>query len=347
MNFCPKCGAKLNTDSKFCAECGTKIENTSSNKIDNSIDKVLKNIDNISKEVENSDYVNKTINASKNSFNYIKELLIKTFAYLGIIIFIVQFFNYIFSESNIHYISAYQELFDSYYYKNKFERAIIYLAQILPSTIIPIVFIYLYSKRAEWMNYVLGIIFMGLIITGLNSKSKDEINLDNSTEIENNYESSSEQVDKNLNSDSLIEKPENNNSVNEDVKYKNLEDDFTFNSIKYSYKFKCLFDVWGNTDLKVYKNGKLFFESSYSPFNCEIFNINKTGNYFCFEIHSVGGTNGLEYYTYYLLDLRNADLYELEKNYPVDEDKNYTLYGVEKIKENTEVYNILKSKIKI
>lgn len=347
MNFCPNCGAKQSTINKFCTECGAKIENVSSNKIDKSVDKALKNLENIAKEVESSEYVNKTIDASKNSLHFVKELLINIFAYLGIIIIFFQLFNYIFSDINVDYITTYQELFNSNYYDNKFERVFIYLARILPSTILPIIFIYLYSKRADWMKYVFGVTITGLIISGLNSRTNNNTDVDNSTVLENSYKPSPEHVEKTVNEDTLNSKYEDNASLIDKENYKYLEGDFTFNSIKYSYTFKCLMSTWGNTDLKVYRNGILYFESEYNPYNCEIYKITRKGNYFCFEIHTVGGTNGMEHYTYYLLDLRNKELHELEKYYPAGDDENYTLYGLEKIKKNTEVYNILKSKIKI
>lgn len=182
MNFCSSCGAKIGSEDKFCSGCGKKNENIASNKIDRSVDKVLKGFNTVSKEIENSEYVSQSLNATKSTFRFIKELSIKIFAYIGIIILLIQFFNYFFTDINVHYISAYQELFDSEYSGVNFERIIIYLAQILISTILPIVFIYLYSKRLDWMNYILGISIILLLITGLNSVSNSESEAENTLE---------------------------------------------------------------------------------------------------------------------------------------------------------------------
>lgn len=184
MNFCSSCGAKIGSEDKFCSRCGKKNENIASNKIDRSVDKVLKGINTVSKEIENSEYVSQSLNATKSTFLFIKELSIKVFAYIGIIILLIQFFNYFFTDSNVHYISAYQELFDSEYSSVNFERIIIYLAQILISTILPIVFIYLCSKRVDWMNYILGISITLLLISGLNSVSNSKSKTGNTLEIQ-------------------------------------------------------------------------------------------------------------------------------------------------------------------
>ncbi len=193
MNFCSSCGAKIGSEDKFCSGCGKKNENIVSNKIDKSVDKVLKGINTVSKEIENSEYVSQSLNATKSTFLFTKELSIKVFAYIGIIILLIQFFNYFFTESNVHYVSAYHNLFISKYFGINFEKILIYLAQILISTILPIVFIYLYSKRVEWMKYILGISITLFLITGFNTKFNSEIDSNNSLEtqkdtLDNNYD---------------------------------------------------------------------------------------------------------------------------------------------------------------
>ena len=90
MNFCSSCGAKIGSEDKFCSGCGKKNENIVSNKIDKSVDKVLKGINTVSKEIENSEYVSQSLNATKSTFLFTKELSIKVFAYIGIIILLIQ-----------------------------------------------------------------------------------------------------------------------------------------------------------------------------------------------------------------------------------------------------------------
>jgi hypothetical protein len=184
MKFCSTCGAKIGSEDKFCSGCGKKNENITSNKIDRSVDKVLEGINTVSKEIENSEYVSQSLNATKKTYLFIKELSIKVFAYIGIIILLIQFFNYFITDINVHYISAYQELFETEYSGVNFEKIIIYLAQILISTILPVVFIYLYSKRVDWMNYILGISIILLFITGLNRVPNSESQTGNTLEIQ-------------------------------------------------------------------------------------------------------------------------------------------------------------------
>lgn len=343
MNFCSNCGNKLNTNVNFCSNCGCNFEKTTSNKIDESVEKVIKGIEGATKEVSNSQYLNKALT---NSINSIGKGLIKIFAIISIVIFFIQFFNYFFLNKNIHLISAYQDIINKSNYNNgKLEIALIYFAQILPSTILPIIFIYLYSKRVNWVSYLLGIIIVLLVSSTLIRKEHIIYGLDNSAKKENNTIVENPTSINYTSDENLTLNNNKDLNTNENNIFKYLEGNFVFQNHEFKYEFKCKDDVWGETKLKILKDNLLYYTNENTTYNCAIYNIEQNNGYFCYEIHSAGGTSGMESYTYHLLNLRNKQVFELEKYYPIDEEENYTLFGLDEIKKNPEVYSILKIKL--
>lgn len=345
MSFCSNCGNKLNPENKFCSSCGNKIENISSNsinKIDDSINKVLGGIGKVANEIGNSEYVNKSVEVTRKKASSTKELLIKVLAFIGLIVLFGQFLVYLILDKNISLVYEYQDVFKYNYSHSSFEKIFIYIARILPSTILPLLFMYLYGKRVEWINYFLGFGIVFLFLTTLNPKpnAKEHVSfieddIDNGVveAIDSSY------VDNSIISNEIIF----GETEEKDIKY--LKNNFSFNNVNYSYEFECENDVWGNTVLNIFKGDDLIFTEEYIPYHCSIYNIELIDNFFCYEIHTVGGTNGMESYSYYAINLINKKDYEAEKYFPIGEPNNYYLNGLDEIIDMDEdAYIILKEK---
>lgn len=261
MLFCSNCGKQVTQNAKFCSNCGNEIVNKSVNKIDNTIDSILSKTNSIKEEVNQSYYYNQAKEVTKTSLYLLKERIIITLGYLSIFFLSIQFINFYIFKNELHILTAFERHFYSGY---RFVEYFYFLAEILPSTILPMIFVFLLGLRKNFVIWFFPLFIILFIVSTFNDNSSNHNNdipkTDINTEPENNKEdttnadiynsynntqySSESNID--LNSNEVEENSKSLNSQNstDNFKYKNF--DYSVSRDDYNY-------IISNIDFKSYK----------------------------------------------------------------------------------------------
>lgn len=261
MLFCSNCGKQVTQNAKFCSNCGNEIINKSVNKIDNTIDSILSKTNSIKEEVNQSYYYNQAKEKTKTSLYLIKERIIIALGYLSIFFLSIQFVNFYFFKNELHILSAYERHFYSGY---RFVEYFYFLAEILPSTILPMIFVFLLGLRKNFVIWFFPFFIILFIASTLNDNSinynNDVPKTDINYEYENNKEDTinasiynsysnteySSENDIDLNSN---EEEENSESVNS----QNSTDNFNYKNFDYRVSREDYNHIISNIDFKSYK----------------------------------------------------------------------------------------------
>lgn len=190
MKFCSKCGNELTSASNYCASCGQKVNSNNENKIDSSIEHIKKNISSVKNEISESQTI-KDLNTSIN--RNVRKTSAKIIDFLGIVGLVV-ILSQIFLFFAIDKVFLFQEAFEKHisstnYLTNYIEKYVNFIAEIIPSTILPFVFMFISGLRKKWLlitSCILVILIFLLSITGKgNSRFKKEDSLNDSTSLVN------------------------------------------------------------------------------------------------------------------------------------------------------------------
>ena len=263
MNFCNKCGHKIE-NVKFCPNCGAKIGIYTENKIDKSLTYLKEKLGSINNEIKESVEVN---NLKNETLPKLKNKIIDVLGIIGLLIIVGQIIGY-FITNNIFLFQEASLKYSNSSFKDYFSG---FIAEILPTTILPFVFMFLSGLRKKWLFISSIILLLSLIIISNEGKATSKYSTEKDTKIENNSIdtlSTNQEIENNNNSnensniDNLINKQNSNLIENENIR---IIDNSTYNNkIDFSY-------------IKEYQNQYAFDEiCKNEDFNNEL--KNKFGN---------------------------------------------------------------------
>jgi hypothetical protein len=167
--YCTECRNKIEKSHKFCVECGKSTsEKKTTNKIDNSVNKVKRGFTSISKELSESETVNvisnKAYKLAKETTETAKDVGNKFLKFLGIIGFIVlalMIINPLVTGDDFVIKSA----FDSNLGGNRSNSAA-FIGEITGTIILPLIFIYFgFRKNKTIIEWIFWPLIIGLLIT--------------------------------------------------------------------------------------------------------------------------------------------------------------------------------------
>lgn len=197
MKFCPNCGNNLNENIKFCPNCGIKIL-SAENKIDKSFEFLKSNAKSIKSEIDNSYIINDIrLNAKKviteempSVFKKISRFIIDLFGIIGLIVIIIQILGYFITNKVFFFDEAYIK-WKNYYNTDISSFFSVFIAEILPTTILPFLFMFLSGYRKKWLlkvSILLVIIIFTIRILDLDRVIKYErIERNTKDSIQNSY----------------------------------------------------------------------------------------------------------------------------------------------------------------
>lgn len=165
MKFCPTCGNKI-TIEKFCSNCGSKIEvsEIEKNKIDESVNFIKENLKSVNNEIKESVVVN---HLKRNTFPRFLNGIIDVLGIVGLVTIFGQIFVHFSMNKNFHFQDAYLRYEgQSFYYLTSG-----FLAEIIPTTILPFLFMFLSGRRKKWLLITSLILMFLLIIISQNGNS--------------------------------------------------------------------------------------------------------------------------------------------------------------------------------
>lgn len=323
MKYCTNCGNKISEENKFCPNCGTKndIAYNSTNKIDENIEKVVKEVSAVKKEFSESKYINQTKEVTKNSLDTLKKFSILILGYIGLFITTIQLINFYAFDKDWYIADAYHHHFPN---KFNFGEFPFFISEIL-IIILSIIFMFLLGKRKKWLLFIASfysIVFLFTSIKTINSSTnkKEQENLEiNETNIQKE-----EKLSANYN-------------------YKENNYSYSFNNDKNGY----------NKNLKIYRNNELFFEYDFEEIEPYVGKVEKIendyffNNYFYFECPFTERTEygyGLDYFV--LIDLITKEKFILKNMIWQDTDRiSWRYTNLKDFKDlNSEVYDIFLSK---
>ena len=177
MNFCSNCGSKLETDVNFCPNCGNKIF-SSQNKIDKSYEHLKGHAQSVKKEIENS-YVVANVKSNANKviteeiplfFGKVIWFTIHAFGIIGLLVIVFQILAYFITGDVSQFDEAYIN-WKNYHSYDNLSFFSIFIAQIMPSTILPFLFMFLSGFRKKWLlNVAVILVVFILLIRVLDSE---------------------------------------------------------------------------------------------------------------------------------------------------------------------------------
>jgi hypothetical protein len=321
MKYCTNCGNKINEENKFCPNCGTKnnISNSSTNKIDESIEKVVTEVNAVKKEFSESKYINQTKEVTKNTLYNLKKYSILILGYIGLFITTIQLVNFYFFDKKWYIAEAYYHHFPNKFNLSEFP---FFISEIL-IIILSLCFMLLLGKRKKWILFIASFYIAIFLFTSIKT-----INSDN-----------------NKNEALEIKDTLNKNDVK-------LSANYNYKENNYNYSFSN--DQNGyNKNLKIYRNNELFFEYDFKEIEPYIGKVEKIendyffNNYFYFECLSTKKTEhgyGLDYYV--LINIVTKQKFILKNMFWLDSDRiNWTHTNLNEFKDiDYEVYNIFLNK---
>lgn len=170
MSFCNKCGNKIE-NVKFCPNCGAKIEILTENKIDKSVNYVKENIQ-IAKE--NLGSINNEIKESVVVNNLKKEILpklinkiIDVLAIISLIVIVSQIIGYFITNNFFHFQEA-SIRYNRNPYGNYFSD---FIAEILFTTILPFVFMFISGLRKKWLFITASFLLLSFVVISNEGKA--------------------------------------------------------------------------------------------------------------------------------------------------------------------------------
>lgn len=323
MKYCTNCGNKISVENKFCPNCGTKneIPHNSTNKIDESIEKVVNDVNAVKKEFSESKYINQTKEITKNTFGSIKEFSILILGYIGLFITTIQLTNFYFFDKSWGIADAYHHHFPNKFNLNEFP---FFVSEIL-IVILSIIFMFILGKRKKWLLFIssfYSVVFLFTSIETINSSSNRK-----------------EQENIEIIQTNII----NDEKISANYNYKDNNYSYSFNNDENGY----------NKNLKIYRNNELFFEYDFKEIEPYVGKVGKIendyffNNYFYFECPFTEKTEygyGLDHYV--LIDLITKEKFILKNMIYQDTDRfSWRLTNLKDFKDiNSEVYDIFLSK---
>lgn len=334
MKFCKNCGNKIENE-KFCSNCGAKTETfESNNKIDKSVSFLKENAKAINSEINESVVINELKKNTSNIISIIIKKIIDVLGIIGLITIIGQIIVYF----GMNKIFLFQEAYLKYQNSSFEDYFSGFIAEIIPSTILPFLFMFLSGRKKQWLLVTsLILLFLLFVISaGGNAKSRNfrENETLNDTSAVSYIDTISTVYSNNQNT--IPDDTTTSYSPEEKTDYNKESGDFQY--LNNSYKYVIKYNKNNDTDqFTIYKNSTEIFSEDIGNDNA-IRNIKFYNKYLYFESHGRGGSSGNHFLTYYVFDINKLHLNFL--NYSCDDySYEYCEFGnLEEVKKDTELY---------
>ncbi|WP_395042761.1 hypothetical protein [Flavobacterium sp.] len=249
MSFCNNCGSKIE-NVKFCPNCGEKVVIITENKIDKSVNYLKDNIQiakenlgSINSEIKESVVVN---NLKNKTIPKIKNQIIDILGIIGLLIIIGQVIGY-FVTNNIFHFQEASIRYNNSPFENYFSG---FIAEILPTTILPFVFMFLSGLRKKWLFITSVILLLAFVVISNEGKAtskylkEKELNENSTIDTINQTQGNESNYENSSNINNLISKSKPNLIENENIRIvnnSNYNNQIDFSFIK-EYQNQYAFD---------------------------------------------------------------------------------------------------------